>query len=88
MQWRIASRVATSSIAPDAPMAWPCIDLVELIASFSACVPNTARIAAHSVGSFVNVPVPWALIYRTASGANPASVRARWIASAAPALDG
>ena len=44
-----AITVATASIPPAAPSACPCIDLVELTASLSACAPNTCRMAAVSV---------------------------------------
>ena len=46
----------------DVPSAWPCIDLVELTASFWACGPKTERMAAVSVGSLAGVAVPWALM--------------------------
>ena len=59
---RSAPMTATSSIAPPAPSAWPCMDLVDDTASASACAPKTARMARVSVGSLASVPVPWALM--------------------------
>jgi hypothetical protein len=38
------------------------MDFVELIASFAACAPKTARIAEVSVGSLARVAVPCALM--------------------------
>ena len=58
----IASTVATPSIAPAAPSAWPCMLLVELTASPLAASPNTFSIALDSAGSPIGVEVPWALM--------------------------
>ena len=49
---------AMASRVPDAPMACPIIDLVELIANFRAWSPNTDFIALVSVASFNGVDVP------------------------------
>src|SRR3989441_5821676 len=49
--WCKAMTVATASSAPAAPRAWPCMDLVELTASRSACAPNTSRMARMLTGS-------------------------------------
>ena len=59
MPERMAMMVATASIAPDALMQWPIIDLVEL--SGTPRGPNTRPIASLSRVSFMRVPVPCAL---------------------------
>jgi hypothetical protein len=60
-----------SSIAPLAPIAWPCIDFVELIGTWLTCAPNTCLTAlvsdtsfagVVSDTSFAGVPVPCALM--------------------------
>ena len=52
-------RVATASIAPAAPSAWPVTDLVE--ENGGAFLRDTDLIASVSAASFDRVPVPWAL---------------------------
>ncbi len=64
------------------------MDLVELTGSRSVCAPNTVRMAAASTGSLICVPVPWALIYSTASGGTAASHSAARMALAGPPLEG
>ena len=49
------------SNAPAAPIMWPVIDLVELMASLRAWSPKTASMACVSDRSLSGVPVPWAL---------------------------
>ena len=47
MPSRIAITQAIISSAPDAPMQWACIDLVDDTESSSACSPKTRRIASR-----------------------------------------
>ena len=58
----IASAVMPASSPPAAPSRWPVIDLVDEIASFAACSPNSRLIASVSSLSLNGVEVPWALM--------------------------
>lgn len=58
----IINTVAMVSIPPEAPIKWPVMDLVELMATLSAQSPRALLMAMVSIGSFSDVEVPWALI--------------------------
>ena len=62
--------------------------LVLTTVSSLACSPNTAWMAAVSQESFIWVPVPWALMWSTCSGAMLASARVCFMQSMAPAPPG
>ena len=57
---RMAPIAANALITPAAPIVWPTIDLVELMATLCAWPPNAALIARVSVRSLSGVLVPCA----------------------------
>jgi hypothetical protein len=59
--WSVRTHAMDSS-APDAPSAWPSIDLLELIGIWYACSPSANLMAAVSDASLSCVDVPWALM--------------------------
>ena len=81
--------VAKASKAPAAPIRWPVIDLVALIArdwpSRVERGPKTAWIASASRLSPSGVEVPWGLMRSTSSAGTPRRSRAICIARAEPA---
>ena len=81
--------VANASNAPAAPIMWPVIDFVALIASERAAPaergPKTVQIASASRLSPSGVDVPCGLIRSTSSAGTPRRSRAICIARADPA---
>src|SRR4029078_118833 len=80
--------VANASRPPAAPIMWPVIDFVPLIASECRSraerSPNTVQIASASRLSPSGVDVPWGLIMSTSSAGTPRRSRAIFIARAEP----
>ena len=64
------------------------MDLVLLSAASLTALPRPSLVARVSAGSFLAVPVPWLLTYRTSSGWTPAARMAAWMARAAPLPSG
>ena len=78
--------VANASKAPAAPIMWPVIDFVALIASDRAGArsPKTVQIASVSRLSPSGVDVPCGLIRSTSSAGTPRRSSAIFIARAEP----
>ena len=85
---RIDSRPTIADSEPAAAMRWPTIDFGELAGASSAAAPSAARIARVSTTSFALVPVPWAQMKSTSSGAVPVRSSASVMARAACSPEG
>ena len=85
---RIDSSPTIADSEPAAAIRWPTIDLGELAGASSAAAPSAARIARVSTMSLARVPVPWAHMKSTSSGAVPVRSSARLIARAACSPEG
>jgi hypothetical protein len=87
--WSTDMTVANASNAPAAPIMWPVIDFVPLIASFRAAPdarsPKTAQIASVSRLSPRGVEVPCGLMRSTSSAGMSRRSMAIFIARAEPA---
>ena len=77
--------VANASNAPAAPIMWPVIDFVALIAISGVCSPNTSQIASASRLSPSGVDVPCGLIRSISSAGTPRRSSAIFIAREDPA---